>query len=168
MRKKIIGSIVILCSIIFVLSCKKDKYNGIYIEDIVISGTSVNGVQYTITENGDYRFLVKSGSIQISPYPDNIIGEFGWTTKINIYKNGPIERKTTDYQDLINYDYTVGGNDENLTEAAAANQGKGKYVNIILNAGDYLIFVVNDGANCGDNDCYWDNSGSVTLAVYRE
>ena len=168
MRKKIIGSLVIICLSLLVISCKKNDYNGIYIEDIIISGTSVNGLKYIISENGKYRFEVKSGSIQIDPYPDKVIGGSGWTTSINIYKNKPIERGTTEFQNLINSDYTVGGNDENLTEEAAASQGKGKYIDIRLSTGDYLIFVVNDGGFCGDSDCYWDNFGSVTLAVYRE
>lgn len=168
MNTKLIGPVMIIFLLLFVKSCEKDEYNGIFIEDIVISGDSADGLTYSITENGDYRFEVKSGSIQINPYPDEIIGGSGWTTYIHIYKNGPIERSTSDYQNLINSDYSVGGNDDNLTEEAAANQGKGKYIDIHLNTGDYLIFVVNDGGSCGNSDCYFDNLGSLTLAVYRE
>ena len=173
MIKKLLSilSIVILIGVGCENDSDDDVYNGVYVEDITISGTSLSGLTYTASESGKYRLKIKSGAINVYPGDNPTIGVYGWTTQLVIYKNRPIDRDEIENPSMNpkNWDYSLGGNDPELSEHTAEDQGIGKYVDIQMNAGYYIIIVAIDGAFCeGPLSCYIDNLGSINLEIFRE
>jgi PKD repeat protein len=126
----------------------------------------VEGVKFTATSTGTYRFTIIGGASEVCPpeaQPDHPEW-WGWKTEILIYKNRPIEWSggpfAPEHPNPANWDFSVGDPSLQPTYEAAEQIGKGMFVDILLLENEYVILVVNDSKGY-----FWDNSGGIHLSI---
>jgi copper(I)-binding protein len=125
------------------------------------------GTTYTVNESGTYRFTITGGAMEITPQKaqPNHPEDWGWKTTTFIYRNKPIEFSSIQIgmgYPLVGYFYQVG--DPNLlpTAGEAEKMGQGRYIDLDLKQGEYLVFVANDS-----NGGFSDNNGGVNIQVQK-
>lgn len=134
------------------------------LDTIAVSSLNEQGMKFTAKYKGIFRFSIQQGAYEPSPrssQPDHP-ELWGWKTEVLIYKNQPIIWSAGPgiYHNPVNWDYLVGVQTLSPTYAEAEQNGIGKFVDIPMDKGDYLILVINDA-----QDCFWDNSGGITVNV---
>jgi formylglycine-generating enzyme required for sulfatase activity len=126
------------------------------------------GDRFTATADGIYRFTIEKGAIRICP-PDPNLPDCGtWNSQLMVYKNRDILWGSYENKDLrvaanlypVRNDYGIGVNYFSTDLAVMEKVNKGRYVDIPLEKGDYLIFIPSD---C--QSCYGDNEGGVDISV---
>lgn len=132
-----------------------------FLVSAVAEGTTFNVASTTI-----YRFEIVEGAFEVCPpeaqpaHPE----WWGWKTEVLIYKNRPVEWgggfHAPEHPNPRNWDYAVGDPTLKSTYEEAEEAGKGMYVDIALEEGDYLILLVNDAKGY-----FWDNSGELHLSI---
>jgi hypothetical protein len=132
---------------------------------LIISATA-EGTTFTASSGGTYRFTITGGALQVCPpeaAPDHPEW-WGWKTELLIYKNRPIiwsgGAHAPEHPSPADWDFSVGDQAFQPTYEQAEQIGTGMYVDIPLQANEYIILVVNDSQGY-----FWDNSGGVTLSV---
>jgi hypothetical protein len=129
---------------------------------------TAEGTTFTAASAGIYRFTITSGAMQIYS-PESAPGQlvwWGWQTELLIYKNRPIVwsggANAPSHPKPADWDYTVGDATLRSSSVRAEQFGTGKYVDIPMFAGDYVILVANDSQGY-----FGDNTGGVMLAITR-
>ncbi|MFA5827950.1 MAG: hypothetical protein WC841_01115 [Candidatus Shapirobacteria bacterium] len=125
------------------------------------------GTIFTVNASGTYRFTIIGGAAEISPQKSqpNYPEQWGWQTKLLIYKNRAIAFGPTLSglgNPLVGWIYLMGDPNLKPTAAEAEQSGKGKYIDLTLNKDDYLIFIVDDS-----DGGFVDNNGGVSLQVQK-
>ncbi len=134
------------------------------ISSIFVSALDESGSTFVAPKNGTYRFTISGGAYVNTP-PESQPGLpdlWGYTTEVLIYKNRPISWSASCYQSYMgpgNWDYQLGSWAHYQTLQQAEATSVGQYVDILLSAGDFVIFVTTDCKSC----CFWDNSGGVYI-----
>ena len=122
----------------------------------------INGVQFTASEQGTYRFYLTSGAYGLWDS-----GNGHWRTLVNIYKNRAViwcSYPPTGERAPCNPDFSIGATPLSQTYALAEAAGIGDFVNVDLNAGDYVMMIAPDGETgyCG-NGCQAGVNVDVTV-----
>jgi copper(I)-binding protein len=125
------------------------------------------GTNYTVNESGTYRFTITGGAMEITPQKaqPNHPEDWGWKTTTFIYRNKPIEFSSIQIgmgYPLVGYFYQVGAPNLLPTAGEAEKMGQGRYIDLDLKQGEYLVFVANDS-----NGGFADNNGGVTIQVQK-
>lgn len=137
------------------------------IEKTIFVSALEEGITFTANSTGTYRFTITGGASETSPTMSqpNRPETWGWNTRVLVYKNRPIDWSGPSFgwgTTPINWNYSVGDPNFKPTSTEAERVGKGKYVDIPLLKGEYMIFLVPDSK--GD---FVDNSGGVYLQVQK-
>ena len=137
------------------------------IETTIFVSALEEGTTFNASSNGTYRFTITGGASETSPtkaQPDHP-ETWGWQTRVLIYKNHPVDWSGPSFgwgTTPANWNFSVGDPNFIPTFAEAEQIGKGKYVDISLLKGEYLIFLVFDSK--GD---FVDNSGGMYVQVQK-
>jgi uncharacterized repeat protein (TIGR02543 family) len=126
----------------------------------------LEGVSFTAPSTGIYRFTVTGGAFELCP-PKSAPERpewWGWRTEILIYENRPIYWSggiwAPGHPNPANWDFSVGGPQNQPTYEAAESIGKGMFVDIALAENEYVMLVVNDSRGY-----FLDNSGGVYFYI---
>lgn len=137
------------------------------VEKTIFVSALEEGTSFNAGSTNTYRFTITAGASETSPVksqPDRP-ETWGWNTRIFIYKNKPVDWSGPSFgwgTTPANWNYSVGEQNFKPTAAEAEQIGKGKYIDISLQKGEYLIFLVPDSK--GD---FGDNSGGVYIQVQK-
>ena len=131
-------------------------------EELFVSALA-EGVKFTASFTGTYRFTIVGGAY-ISEPPDHP-HYLGWRTWIFAYKNRPIEWSRGTPHDGCgpnpgDWDYSLGDGQGQSTYEEAEAIAMGTFVDIPLEAGEFVIWVTDDSQNC-----FWDNSGGIYFSI---
>lgn len=134
---------------------------------LFVSALDQSGVTYWAPAAGVYRFEITGGAYEGTP-PESRPDQpelWGWYTKLLLYKNRPVDWMTypcwQSFPGPGDWDRELGSWILYPTYEAAQLNGQGHYVEIALQAGQYVTMVANDCRDC----CFGDNSGGVVVSV---
>jgi len=130
---------------------------------LVVSALAETGSRFTAETNGIHRFMITSGAIRYCPPmpQDPFCGQ--WNTGLMVFKNRVVnwEPKNNDVRLHPSRGDGIVGNEIHFnTVAEAESNGIGKYIDIRLSQGEYVILIMPD---C--QGCFPDNSGSLTIKI---
>jgi eukaryotic-like serine/threonine-protein kinase len=139
-------------SILFTTSCLAAT--------VYIPGTDDKGVFFSSTESGIYRFTILDGAF--TPGPDD---DTYWTHSIHIFNNSP--PRWIYYTDPArwgpdDFDYYLGDGVMYGSSTAAATSGVGQFVDIPINAGNYVTMILP-----GSRDQYSYHRGGITVSISK-
>jgi pimeloyl-ACP methyl ester carboxylesterase len=173
---KIVKELVQIFSVLLVLLLPLSVMieQGICAENVYVDSNAVEGVSFIADTTGTFRFTIASGAYSCWPssHPD-----IGWYSGVIVYKNRSIDWQpypgSPDTFYAAGADFVIGNTGTKYPDyASAESSGVGSYVDIPMNAGDYLVILTPDG-KCGivDNpqdECgYGDNQGGIYLSVFE-
>ena len=133
---------------------------------VFVSAVDEMGSTYVAPKDGTYRFMIIGGAYEVCP-PQSEPGHpewWGWSTKLLIYKNRPISWTATcrpEYPGPGNWDFELGSWTHHDTYEQAEEDSKDKYIDLALDEGEFLTFVISDCKEC----CFLDNSGGIYLSI---
>jgi hypothetical protein len=135
-------------------------------DKLFVSAVDEMGSTYVAPKDGTYRFMIIGGAYEVCP-PQSEPGHpewWGWSTKLLIYKNRPISWTATcrpEYPGPGNWDFELGSWTHHDTYEQAEEDSKDKYIDLALDEGEFLTFVISDCKEC----CFLDNSGGIYLSI---
>ena len=128
--------ISIFCSIFVITSCLA--------EEIYLSGADDQGVVFSSSVSGIYRFTITGGAF--SPHASDDVPRYYWANSIHIFNNSqprwvyyppPDERWGPD-----NFDFYLGDGIKYTSSSAAAAAGVGQFVDVPIDAGNYVSLIL--------------------------
>jgi len=129
---------------------------------VYIPGTDDQGVIYSSTESGIYRFTITGGSF--SPQPIDVSGSY-WANNLHIFNNSPprwVYYPETETRGPDDFDYYLGDGIMFPSNTAAAIAGVGDIVDIPIDAGKYVTMI------CPDvQGQYSENRGGMTVSISK-
>lgn len=131
-------------------------------QTLYLPSTAEYGVTFSAPASGNYRFTIIGGAW--SPVPEESPENMNWLAWAVIYKNRNVQFEPDPNRPglwvPVVSDFVVGDQTYYPTYAMAEAAGKGLFVDIPLNKGDYLVFLPPD-----HRDWYYDNRGGIYFNI---
>jgi len=145
---------IFLGSILFTTSCLAAT--------VYIPGTADQGVFFSSTESGIYRFTITGGSF--SPQPTDVPGSY-WANCIHIFNNSApkwVYYPKTDSWGPDDFDYYLGDGIMYPSSTAAATAGVGQIVDVPIDAGKYVSMILPNSQGG-----YSTSRGGITVSISK-
>jgi hypothetical protein len=129
---------------------------------VYIPGTDVQGVIFSPSESGIYRFTIASGAF--SPHPTDDEDSY-WASSIHIFNNSPprwVYYPETQTWGPEDFDFYLGNGIMYGSSSAAAAAGIGQSVDIPLDAGKYVTMLLP-----GSQSQYATHRGGITVSIVK-